>query len=228
MYFEVFKYAESLPLLFTNDPQQQTILGKQITDILVDEMLNLHHGQGIEIYWRDRKHELERLPTEDEYLEMVMDKTGGLFRIIIKLLDVFAPTKSTKYIALSSIIGIIYQLRDDYYNLTNEKYKKAKGTFGEDLVEGKFSFPILHSLTENGTSIVHDLLYETTLEYRKTNPQVIREAADYLTTSTNSLEHTKQRLQQCFKLARSLIEGDETVGDGAMMYAILDHLDIGE
>lgn len=231
MYFEVFRYSEQLPKMFTENHQQQQQLGKQITDILIDEMLNLHHGQGIEIYWRDRKHQLEQLPTEDQYLEMVMDKTGGLFRIISKLLNVFLPSKSDKYVAVSNIIGIIYQLRDDYYNLTNEKYEKAKGTFGEDLVEGKFSFPILHSLwvdydRGNSLLVVHELLYKTTLEYRKENPQVVRTAAEYLINTTNSLEHTKLKLLQCFVLACALVEKDSTVEDGSLMFQILDKLSI--
>ena len=35
--------------------------------ILVEELLNLHRGQGIELYWREHLH----CPTEAEYIAMV-------------------------------------------------------------------------------------------------------------------------------------------------------------
>jgi len=48
----------------------------------VEEMLSLHRGQGFEIHWRD--HCL--CPPEAEYESMVLDKTGGLFRMAVKLI----------------------------------------------------------------------------------------------------------------------------------------------
>ena len=51
--------------------------------IFTEELLNLHRGQGMEIYWRDQG----VCPTEDEYLEMVSNKTGGLFRLGVKLMQ---------------------------------------------------------------------------------------------------------------------------------------------
>jgi geranylgeranyl diphosphate synthase type 3 len=52
-------------------------------DIYTDELINLHRGQGMDLYWRDSL----TCPTEDEYLAMVSDKTGGLFRLAIKLMQ---------------------------------------------------------------------------------------------------------------------------------------------
>ena len=46
-------------------------------DIFTTELLNLHRGQGMDLYWRDTL----TCPTEDDYLEMVQNKTGGLFRL---------------------------------------------------------------------------------------------------------------------------------------------------
>ena len=45
-------------------------------EIFTTELLNLHRGQGMDLYWRDTL----TCPTEDDYLEMVQNKTGGLFR----------------------------------------------------------------------------------------------------------------------------------------------------
>lgn len=39
---------------------------------------------------------------------------------------------------LVDLLGIIFQIRDDYQNLQSDLYAKNKG-FGEDITEGKFS-----------------------------------------------------------------------------------------
>jgi geranylgeranyl diphosphate synthase type 3 len=40
----------------------------EVMTIYTEEMLNLHRGQGLDLYWRDTS----SCPTEDEYIEMVM------------------------------------------------------------------------------------------------------------------------------------------------------------
>jgi geranylgeranyl diphosphate synthase type 3 len=67
---------------------------KAIT-IFTEELLNLHRGQGMDLYWRDSL----TCPTEEDYLEMVGNKTGGLFRLAIKLMQ--AESKSLKYLPQS-------------------------------------------------------------------------------------------------------------------------------
>ena len=51
--------------------------------IYTEELLNLHRGQGMDLFWRDSL----TCPTEEEYLEMVNNKTGGLFRLAVKLMQ---------------------------------------------------------------------------------------------------------------------------------------------
>jgi geranylgeranyl diphosphate synthase type 3 len=55
----------------------------KLIQIFTDELLNLHRGQGMELYWRDSL----TCPSEVDYLEMVGNKTGGLFRLAIKLMQ---------------------------------------------------------------------------------------------------------------------------------------------
>ena len=63
-------------------------------------------------------------------------------------------TKLSNYSRFSSRLGksirsyiFIRKSRDDLMNLTFEDMAKQK-TFAEDLTEGKFSFPIIHSLSK--------------------------------------------------------------------------------
>ncbi len=90
------------------------------TRSIAAELLNLHRGQGLDIYWRDNMH----CPTEEQYNAMVppahfvgapprgaerarrplyhrraslnaqvLDKTGGLFRLSVKLMQAFSENK---------------------------------------------------------------------------------------------------------------------------------------
>lgn len=52
-------------------------------EIYTDELCNLHRGQGMDLFWRDTL----TCPSEDDYLEMVGNKTGGLFRLAVKLMQ---------------------------------------------------------------------------------------------------------------------------------------------
>ena len=81
-----------------------------------EEMLNLHRGQGIELFWRDSM----TVPTENEYLLMISNKTGGLFRLAVRLMQSASLTKHD-VLPLTDLIGLIFQVRDDYNNLCSEQ-----------------------------------------------------------------------------------------------------------
>ncbi|CAO3597065.1 unnamed protein product [Absidia cylindrospora] len=123
-----------------------TLNNPTMVTIYTEELLNLHRGQGMELFWRDTL----TCPTEDEFLEMVDNKTGGLLRLAVKLMQA-ASESETDYTALVSKIGIHFQVRDDYMNLQSSTYADNKG-FCEDLTEGKFSFPIIHSIRSDSTN----------------------------------------------------------------------------
>ena len=57
--------------------------------IFTEELLMLHRGQGMDLFWRDTL----TCPSEDDYLEMVSNKTGGLFRLAIKLMQAESPVE---------------------------------------------------------------------------------------------------------------------------------------
>src|SRR6202043_1530433 len=93
--------------------------------LTIDELINLHRGQGMDLFWRDSL----TCPTEEEYVEMVNNKTGGLLRLAVKLMqacsssDMYSPLPYIKltfysdYVPLVNLIGILFQTRDDYQNL---------------------------------------------------------------------------------------------------------------
>ena len=107
MYFIALQKAQNeLPAYYAkvhNGDVDIKNLTYEILQVLVDEMLNLHHGQGLDIHWRDSGDYIQNhLPQIDEYLKMVMNKTGGLFRLSVKLLKLFSPLfKSSSVIPLA-------------------------------------------------------------------------------------------------------------------------------
>lgn len=183
--------------------------------ILVDEMLNLHQGQGLDIYWRDNFRHIwpHQLPSVEDYLSMVMNKTGGLFRLSVKLLALFssAEVDMDRLIRLANLLGIIYQIRDDYLNLVDEKYFDMKGTAGEDLIEGKLSLPVLHCLLHSGENTpVHMVLLDLhTSEERKEQPQKVEEAIQFM-RQQGSLAYTHDLLQKYVQKALAVLGPSES------------------
>jgi geranylgeranyl diphosphate synthase, type III len=57
-------------------------------ELMIDELINLHRGQGMDLFWRDSL----TCPTEEEYVEMVNNKTGGLLRLAVKLMQACSPS----------------------------------------------------------------------------------------------------------------------------------------
>ena len=93
----------------------------EVTQVFTEQLLELHRGQGMDIYWRDA----HKCPTEDEYKTMVIrskyclilyklfkdtslvatakldvnfflviSETGGLFGLAVRLMQLFSKNKS--------------------------------------------------------------------------------------------------------------------------------------
>ncbi|CAI6340962.1 unnamed protein product [Periconia digitata] len=152
--------------------QELIIMGNPLlVQIYSEELLNLHRGQGMELHWRDSL----TCPTEADYLEMVDNKTGGLFRLAIKLMQAESSV-AIDCAPLVSTIGLLFQILDDHLNLSpSSGYSDLKGLC-EDLTEGKFSFPVIHAIhTDPANRILYNILKQKT-----TDEEVKRYALKYM------------------------------------------------
>lgn len=225
MYFVALQKAIELSKLHLED--LANLLCKT-NKILVDEMLNLHHGQGLDIYWRDNLEIIkDDLPSVDDYLRMVKNKTGGLFRLSVKLLALFSPVPNLdipQLMPFANMLGIIYQIRDDYLNIVDERYSEMKGLSGEDLVEGKLSLPVLHNLrTFKGDSPLHHVLFDLqTSSEREASPELIENAIRYM-RETGSLGYTKEVLDHFTDKAKEFLISTGH-GNESLLMAIVTHL----
>ena len=84
--------------------------------IFNEEILNLHRGQGMDLYWR----ETLTLPSEEEYLDMVSNKTGGLFRLGIRLM-MMNSNRDLDLLPFTNLLGMLFQIQDDYRNLACDR-----------------------------------------------------------------------------------------------------------
>ncbi|KAJ7705317.1 isoprenoid synthase domain-containing protein [Mycena rosella] len=159
----------------------------ELISIITSELISLHRGQGLELLWRDSL----TCPSEDEYVDMVNNKTGGLLRIGIKLLVACGTTNlDIDYVPLVNLIGVFFQIRDDYMNLQSGEYTSNKG-FAEDLTEGKFSFPIVHGIQADRSN--RQVL--NTLQKRPRTPTLKIHAISYLEKHTHSFAYTRSVLK---------------------------------
>ncbi|KJK75958.1 hypothetical protein H634G_08714 [Metarhizium anisopliae BRIP 53293] len=193
----------------------QKLGNPSIISVFADELVSLHRGQGMDLFWRDTL----TCPTEDDYLEMVGNKTGGLFRLGIKLMQAESPSSSLDCVPLVNLIGLIFQIRDDYMNLSSREYSDNKGLC-EDLTEGKFSFPVIHSIRANPANM--QLI--NILKQKTTDVQVKRYAVSYM-ESTGSFEYTRDVIRILIARARKMasqMDGGDGKAEG--IQKILDRM----
>ncbi|KAK2038351.1 polyprenyl synthetase [Colletotrichum somersetense] len=186
--------------------------------IFAEELVHLHRGQGMDLFWRDTL----TCPTEEDYLEMVGNKTGGLFRLGIKLMQ--AESRSlTDCVDLVNLMGLIFQIRDDYMNLSSKEYSDNKGMC-EDLTEGKFSFPIIHSIRSDPSN-----LQLINILAQKTNDVEVKRFAVSRMERTGSFEYTKQVVGVLIDRARKAAEDiDEGRGLTKGVHKILDKMALAD
>lgn len=101
----------------------------------------------------------------------------------------FTEVDCSKFIPLVTKLGLYFQIRDDYINLVSSEYTAKKG-YCEDLTEGKFSYPIIHCITNNPT----DRRLLNILKQRTTDPDLKKYAVEYMRIS-GSFEKTEEKLR---------------------------------
>lgn len=170
--------------------------------VFISEMLNLHRGQGRDIYWRDEC----KCPTEEEYCDMVVDKTGGLFRLAVGLMRALSTNSFEKDLTpLVNSLGLYFQIRDDFLNLSDQDFFKLK-SFCEDFTEGKYSFPIIHCIHESEKK--NDSRLSNILKQR-TEDVDLKKYAQQILLDSGSLKYT---FDKCVALREEIISQIKELG----------------
>ncbi|MCD6230011.1 MAG: polyprenyl synthetase family protein [Candidatus Diapherotrites archaeon] len=119
-------------------------------EIYSQEMVNLHFGQAMDIWWHGGKGSSD-LIAENEYLQMCAYKTGTLARMSAKLAGVFAGASKEVIESLGKFaesVGVAFQIQDDLLDISLKESERGEfgKTFGNDIKEGKRTLMIIHTL----------------------------------------------------------------------------------
>lgn len=104
----------------------QKLRGAKSAMIFLEELKHLHCGQAMDLHWKYHTH----LPSVDEYMMMVDNKTGGLFRLCVRLMQGESSIKSGHIDSgrFVTLLGRYFQIRDDYQNLMSEEVRPHSRT----------------------------------------------------------------------------------------------------
>lgn len=184
-------------------------------EIFSEEMIHLHRGQGLDLYWR----ETLTCPTEDEYITMALNKTGGLYRLATRLMQEASSNKDVDLVTFANHLGIVYQIQDDFLNLQSLEYTKNKG-FCEDLTEGKFSFPIIHAIRADPAN--KELL--NILKQRTSDDSLKKYAVDYMRRK-NSFAYCMDKRDEYHNKCMDELNHLNTLGyNTSMLRKVLDKM----
>jgi len=116
--------------------------------IYAQDMINIHLGQGTDIYWHKGK---AKKINQKEYLQMCAFKTGCLSRLAAKLAVVLSGKDDRLAESIGKVaeaIGVAFQIQDDILDLALEgkERKKFGKSFGNDIKEGKRTLIVIHTL----------------------------------------------------------------------------------
>lgn len=84
---------------------------RKMAFVFIECILELHRGQGMELYWRDKF----ICPSEGNYFEMIRKKTGGLYLLGIRLMQLLS-NNCYDLNELTLSFGELAQIRNDYMN----------------------------------------------------------------------------------------------------------------
>lgn len=185
-----------LPYMAIRDSKLPAEAKSKAYEIVSTQLLKCHLGQAIDIYWHGGKS--EKIPTEEEYLQMCANKSGSLACMAAKLGAHIGGGTESQIEALGNFgetIGVVFQIQDDILNISeNQSIGKE---LGDDIKEGKRTLLVIHALNvapERDKARILEILNMHT-----SDEKLLTEASE-LIKKHNSIDYAR-------KTAARLIEG---------------------
>ena len=131
-----FLYSRAFEMIVEiNNPKIYQILAHTTNTIAQGEVMQLMNIENVDI-------------SEESYMEIIYRKTAILFEASAKIGGVLSNINDSSVEDLGAYgknFGIAYQLRNDYLDYFGDSLLTGKN-IAEDLVEGKVTLPLIHSL----------------------------------------------------------------------------------
>jgi geranylgeranyl pyrophosphate synthase/intein/homing endonuclease len=193
-----FLYFLPLISLIKNKNKFRPEVISRAYEICIQEMINIHLGQGTDIYWHKGK--VKKIK-EKEYLQMCAFKTGCLSRLAAKLAVILSGKDHQLAEKLGQVaegIGVAFQIQDDILDLTlkGKERKKFGKNFGNDIKEGKRTLMVLYTLEKASKKDKKRLL--EILDKHTDSPKEKKEAIEII-KKYGGIEYAKKVAQKIIK-----------------------------
>ncbi|MEM4630529.1 MAG: polyprenyl synthetase family protein [Candidatus Diapherotrites archaeon] len=133
-----------LPLVVLFNSDLSSSKKSAIYDSYSKHLLRLSFGQALDIAW----HKSDKVPSEREYLQMCVYKTGSLAAFAAELGAIVAGAPKRHFSVVSSFassLGVAFQIYDDVLNIAPKSGVWGKEV-GDDIKEGKKTLLVIHAL----------------------------------------------------------------------------------
>jgi len=206
--------------MYARSVQVATSLSRNTLNVLFEELNELHVGQAHDL-WHTYHCKPPSLPA---YYKLIEQKTGGLFRMVSRMMQAEATqNKSLNINSLMNLFGRYYQIRDDYQDILGTSIGKSD-TYN-DLDQGSFTLPIIHALEQqekNGStellSILQSRKYTSVL-----SPEMKRLAVTQI-EKAGSLKFTKTTLTNTYEeMQKELCMAEERAGSKNWILRLLQN-----
>ena len=186
----------------------------EMNRILSTACVHVCEGQGLDIQMASSK----KIPTINEYLEMIRKKTASLFEVSCALGVLSSPDPSDSNVENLSkfgrFTGIAFQLIDDLIGVTGNPELTGKAV-GNDIREGKKTFPILLALEHADTNKREKIL--KVFGFKGANRDYVEDAV-YAISSLNIEEEVRKTAHENMVKAFEVIDGyNETSAKNALV-----------
>ncbi len=191
-----FLYSRAFQMMVTiENLQVMNILANATNTISEGEVLQLLNIGNLEI-------------TEDEYYQVIKNKTAQLFEAGCELSALISEADKetiTKMAAYGENLGMAFQIADDMldYAVDNNELDK---NIGDDLAEGKLTLPLIY-LLENGNQgdkqVISDAIKSQSIKHLKTIQKRINETPALKYTQDKANEFALLAKQQLLDLPQS-------------------------
>ena len=197
-------YLPLLPLL-ENRKKLSAQMVRRIFEVYTQEMINLSLGQAMDIAWHRGLANADKI-SEKDYLQMCAYKTGTLARMSAKLASVLSGADddlTEKLGRYAESVGVGFQIQDDVLDLTSDEFAEKKGGRGQDIMEGKRSLPVIHTLR---VAHADDRKRLTEILSQHTSSQKLRDEAIALMLKYSSIEYAEKQAKTMVKKCWNHVE----------------------
>jgi len=193
-----------LPLitLYRNLKKLDEKTKSRIYDLYAEEMIRVSTGQALDISWHK---EVKFDVSEQEYLQMVVSKTGVLARMAAMLGAIIGKGSEKQIQAFGKFgmsLGIGFQIQDDILNISPASKDWGKEV-GDDINEGKITLLVIKTL-EKANAVDKKKLVEI-LKKHTENKAEIKEAIEII-KKYGAIEYAQKKAEEAIASAWKELE----------------------